>query len=122
MRALALLPALIFTLMGCKASTELPSRLADGEYVFSHRYAEHPWMESITLTARIQGDHIVLINDGDSAVFPRGKIEEGRLFWHAPSAQWIVIHSDEDREAVEVGGCSDGPEVIDLARRIYWTC
>lgn len=26
------------------------------------------------------------------------------------------------RGACFVGGCSDGPEVIDLEERIYWTC
>ena len=26
------------------------------------------------------------------------------------------------RTATEVGGCSDGPEVVDLKKRIYWTC
>ena len=24
--------------------------------------------------------------------------------------------------AEAVGGCSDGPEVVDLEKRIYWTC
>ena len=27
-----------------------------------------------------------------------------------------------DAGADEVGGCSDGPTVIDLVARIYWTC
>lgn len=96
--------------------------IPSGRYVFEHRYAEHPDMRSIRLEAMIEGDHIVLVNWSDSAVFPKGVLAEGRLMWHAASRQWIVGEQDSDAQAAEVGGCSDGPAVIDLEKRIYWTC
>lgn len=42
---------------------------------------------------------------------------------HRPAAlQWVIVRSEADRHATEVGGCSDGPEVVDLQQKIYWTC
>jgi hypothetical protein len=96
--------------------------IASGHYVFEHRFAEHPDMRSIPLEAMIDGDRIVLTNEIDSVVFPRGVVVEGRLAWHAATQQWIIAQESADANAADVGGCSDGPEVIDLEKRIYWTC
>lgn len=96
--------------------------LKSGNYVFQHRYAEQPNMSSFKLTARIKGRHIVLTNPKASEPFPAGVLTEGELFWHAPSSQWIIVTVPEDRQASEAGGCSDGPEVVDLLQKIYWTC
>ena len=54
--------------------------------------------------------------------FSRGVIAEGELTWHARSRQWIIGVESADKDADEVGGCSDGPEVVDLVARVYWTC
>lgn len=54
--------------------------------------------------------------------FPMGVIVDGTLAWHAQSRQWIVIQTKSERNAKDVGGCSEGPEVIDLINKIYWTC
>ena len=93
-----------------------------GQYTFQHRFAEHPGIRSISVTARIDGIHIVLTNHGPPDVFPKGVVAEGTLMWHAGARQWIIGHEPSDRHAKEVGGCSDGPEVIDLRTLIYWTC
>ena len=42
--------------------------------------------------------------------------------WHPASKRWIIGEKPSDRSLQEVGGCSDGPEVVDLVRKIYWTC
>ena len=36
--------------------------------------------------------------------------------------QILILNFEEDKNAGYVGGCSDGPEVIDLAKKVYWTC
>jgi hypothetical protein len=102
------------------AAPALPLR--SGQYVFQHHFAEHPTMASIQLVAKITGHHIVLINHSKSDIFPLGVIAEGELMWHAQTGQWIIVEIAADRYAKDVGGCSDGPEVIDLVKRIYWTC
>jgi hypothetical protein len=102
------------------AAERLPIR--DGEHAFRHRSAEHPNLPAHSLVARISGTRILLVNRKPSSVFPLGVVAEGELMWHAASKQWVLGLDPADRMAEEVGGCSDGPEVVDLRRRVYWTC
>jgi len=105
---------------GCRSEVELP--LSTGDYVFAHRFAEHPDIPSTEFAVQIRGDQVTVTNSGSADVFPHGLIEGGTLMWHARSAQWIIGTDPTDADAPDVGGCSDGPSVIDLQRRIYWTC
>lgn len=105
-------------LSACAPASPIPS----GQYIFQHRFAEHPTLPSVPLTARIDALHITLINQTRSDIFHMGIVAEGTLMWHAPSKQWIIGDKDSDRHVRDVGGCSDGPEVIDLQQKIYWTC
>jgi len=97
--------------------------LPSGDYLFMHKFAEgeQSRFPGGKMTVQIRGRHIVVIND-TAGTFPVGVIDEGTLMWHAPSGQWIIGTEAEDADAPDVGGCSDGPSVIDLQRRIYWTC
>jgi len=107
----------------CIAAATTPRQpLQSGTYTFQHKFAEHPGMQSITLTAKISGRRIKLINNSQSSVFPKGVIASGKLMWHSSSSQWIIGQSKSDQFAKEAGGCSDGPEVVNLQLKIYWTC
>ena len=96
--------------------------IPDGEHNFTHRFAEHPTIKSIQLHANIEWPKVKITNSDNNSVFPFGIIAQGEIAWHKPTKQWIIITSPEDRKAQEVGGCSDGPEVVDLENKIYWTC
>jgi hypothetical protein len=120
MKYLAAVTALIAGCAQAGSAPDLP--IAPGRYAFQHRFVEQPNIPSIRLTAKITGARIVLTNQGASDVFPKGVVAEGTLMWHAASKQWIIGHAPSDRYAEEVGGCTDGPEVIDLHKRTYWTC
>lgn len=96
--------------------------LPDGDYTFAHRFAEHPGMPSVSMHVRIRKGHIVVTNDAVSSAFEKGVVDEGLFLWHPASRQWIIGDTAADKDAAEVGGCSGGPEVIDLKQRIYWTC
>lgn len=96
--------------------------LPSGEYVFTHRFDEQPDLPGGTLRVRIRGHRIEVFNDGADKVFPKGLISRGRLMWHADSQHWIIVETPEDRDAPEVGGCSGGPEVVDLDEHVYWSC
>ena len=110
--------------MPCLAQTaeEVKVPLRSGTYFFEHRHAEHPDMTSFRLLVTLKDNEISIVKPKSGGPFPQGEIAKGTLFWHAASEQWIIVTSDEDRLATEVGGCSDGPEVVDLKKRIYWTC
>ncbi|KQZ57852.1 hypothetical protein ASD53_09630 [Lysobacter sp. Root559] len=113
--------AFVFT-ASCSVATDSAVPIASGHYVFQHHFAEQPTIPSISLNATINGSHIVLVNSKASGPFPAGVLAEGELMWHAGSGQWIIGHEDGDRSVRDVGGCSDGPEVVDLIGKIYWTC
>jgi hypothetical protein len=104
------------------AAKEPPLPIRSGTYTFQHKYAEHPSMPSFPLTVIIKGHHISLVNKTESQVFPKGEIASGTLMWHAKSNQWIIGDDNSERFAEDVGGCSAGPEVVDLKKKIYWTC
>ena len=48
-------------------------------------------------------------------------IDEGILLFHK-SGKWIIGRKKEDVNAKEIGGCSDGPSVIDLEHKVYHSC
>ena len=116
------IPGALLAIAACQSSTEPP--LASGDCVFEHRFAEaeHSNIPSIKLNVQIRGRQITLTNSDKTDVFPAGVIEEGTLMWHATSGQWIIGTAPGDVDAPEAGGCSDGPAVVDLERKIYWTC
>lgn len=117
-----LLSVAILGVAGCTSASDPPIPLPSGEYEFAHRFAEQPSVPSIRLTVRIDGAHVVVVNEKASDPFPAGVLDEGTLMWHAASARWIIGLDEADRSLRDVGGCSGGPEVIDLQYRIYWTC
>ena len=115
----------ILFLSGCVSSNKKPSiPLNDGEYSFEHKYAEaeQSKIKSINVIVKLKGNHITVINRDRYDVFSKGVLEDGELIWHPKSRQWIIGHTPSDRELDDVGGCTDGPTVIDLINRIYWTC
>ena len=113
---------MLFATFTAAAGSAPPLPIQPGQYAFRHRFAEQPNMPSIALTAKISGHHIVLINPGKDGVFPHGVVAEGTLMWNVAIRQWIIGQDTSDRYTHEAGGCSEGPEVVDLANRIYWTC
>jgi hypothetical protein len=96
--------------------------IASGAYEFRHGFAEHPSISSIALTVEIDGSRVLVTNNDNDEVFPLGLIVDGALLWHRATEQWIIGNDSEDAFATEVGGCSDGPLVIDLEAREFWTC
>ena len=116
------LMALTVFASACLGESEPQLPLPSGQYVFQHRFAEHPEISSIRLDVTIKDAHITVINPTASDPFPAGVLSEGMLIWHAPSKQWIIGQQASDRLARDVGGCSDGPEVVDLENKTYWTC
>lgn len=99
-----------------------PVPLEPGRHVFQHRFAEHPGLASIPVEVRLEGRRVTVVNPVASDPFPAGVLAEGALMFHAGSGQWIIGREPADAQAPEVGGCSDGPEVLDLEAKVYWTC
>ena len=113
---------LVLLLASTVACTTEPPPIQSGDYQFQHRFAEQPTVPSITVDVRINNRHIIVSNNATTDVFPRGVIAEGTLMWHPVSRQWIIGDKPSDADLQDVGGCSDGPEVVDLKNHVFWTC
>ena len=111
----------ILALVACSSLGPEPP-IPSGQYEFTHRFFEHPTLPSVKLVAVIEGRSVVLTNHSPSSALPLGVVAKGQLLWHAASRSWIIGQKPEDAFAPEVGGCTGGPEVIDLRARVYWSC
>ena len=97
----------------------------DGTYTYSIAFAE--WQGKslgATCTVVIKGDSIKVIHNGKGNLTGnKGDImDEGIIIKHTKTGKWIIGHSSKDKDAKEIGGCSDGPSIIDFKRKKYWSC
>jgi hypothetical protein len=97
----------------------------NGTYTYAIAFAE--WQgKSLgsTCTVIIKGDSVKVIHDGKGTLSGnKGDIiDQGVMMKHTRTGNWIIAHNPEDKDAEEVGGCSDGPSVIDFKRKKFWRC
>ena len=69
----------------------------------------------------IRGDSIFVRSYHGLSLEKGELIDSGILIKHK-SGKWIIAQSVNDKYADEIGGCSDGPSVIDLENKKYWLC
>lgn len=94
-----------------------------GRYTYKIVFSEHPNSDTTkTCTVKFKGDSVFIIHNG-SLTGEKGKvINKGILMKHHPTGKWIIAHDPKDADAPEIGGCSDGPMVMDFKRRMVWFC
>ncbi|GAA4319208.1 hypothetical protein [Flaviaesturariibacter amylovorans] len=106
------------------ATTAQAQRPKDGRYTYALAFAE--WNGDTlgeTCIVIIKGDRIKILKSKNSNLTGKGNvIDEGMLLKHAKTGHWIIAHRKQDQHAPEVGGCSDGPRVIDFKKKTFWTC
>ena len=75
------------------------------------------------VTVLIKGNRVKVIYEGDGDLTAEAGtvLDEGILLKHK-SGQWIIATDESDATLDEVGGCTDGPSVIDFAEKKYWMC
>lgn len=99
--------------------------LPDGEYLFDIYFAEHPQLEhkgKVKVILSHQTVKVIYEGYGALSFLKKGQIlDEGKLFRHQ-SGVWIITDNPSDTELDEVGGCTDGPSIIDFKKKIYWMC
>jgi hypothetical protein len=96
--------------------------LSEGTYQFVLRFAEHSAIDGPPLKVTIRGDSIYVDEVGERTTLSSRFVVSGLLLWHIPTGQWIIGEKPEDASADEVGGCSDGPLVIDPRFFQVWSC
>lgn len=111
---------IIFSVITFSGFSQKPK---DGTYTYSVAFDEWGGKSlGATCIVKIKGDSIKVINNG-SLTGTKGEImDEGIIMKHRKTGKWIIGHSQKDRNAVELGGCGDGPAVIDFKNKKWWTC
>lgn len=111
-----------FFVIGFGANAQKPK---DGKYTYHIAFAE--WQgKSLgeTCTVIVKGDSVTIVHNGKGKL--TGKkgdvIDAGIIMKHTKTGKWIIGHNAVDKDAAEIGGCSDGPSVIDFKRKKFWTC
>ncbi len=110
------------TISVCSRSQDITLPISDGTNVFLVKLAEHPNMTGGHVEVDIRGKNIRVTSKADSSIFPAGLVNQALLLWHARTKQWIIGQSENDAQVEDVGGCSDGPFVVDLEHKVFWTC
>ncbi|HRH51213.1 MAG TPA: hypothetical protein PLP23_20850 [Panacibacter sp.] len=115
----------LFLLLFFAVSITHAQKPKDGTYTYGIAFQE--WQGKslgATCTVIIKGDSIKIIHNGTGNL--SGKkgdiIEEGILMKHINTGKWIIAHSNNDKNAKEIGGCSSGPSVIDFKLKKFWLC
>jgi len=122
MKHSCLIVCIFFTMLSGTAQADPALPIKSGKYTFQHRDAEFPSSPGFSVKVVIRGNRITVINPKTYGPIPAGVIDKAMLMWHSKEKQWILGHKDTDRNAPEIGGCSDGPDIIDFQSRIIWTC
>lgn len=97
----------------------------DGTYTYSIAFAEWQGKSSgATCTVIIKGDSIKVIHNGNRNLTGNKEdiIDEGIIMKHTKTGKWIIGRSSKDKDAKEIGGCAEGPSVIDFKHKKYWSC
>jgi hypothetical protein len=93
---------------------------------YTYKIAFEEWQGkslNTTCTVIVKGDSIKIVYDGTGNLTAKKGdiIDEGIMMVHK-TGKWIVAHSVNDKEAKEIGGCSNGPLVIDFKKKLVWIC
>lgn len=99
-------------------------RPKSGTYIYKVAFAEWQGRSlGATVLVKIKGDSIYVIHNGGNVSGQKGEvIDSGIIMKHKATGQWIIGRHPRDRDAAEVGRCSDGPSVIDFNRKLFWLC
>lgn len=97
----------------------------DGVYRFDVAFAEWEGKsmgEKVTVV--IKGDSVKVVYEGDGNLTntKKGDVFSQGLVMKHKTGVWIIGKSKTDAQVDEIGGCSDGPTVIDFKGRKYWMC
>lgn len=93
----------------------------------TYKIASAEWQgQSLGATCEvlIKGDSVYVFDDGSISgkKSKGGLIDKGIIRRHILTGNTIITHDRADVHAEEIGGCSDGPIIIDLKKKIVWLC
>ncbi len=95
----------------------------DGTYTYAVAFEEWKGRSlGASCTVIIRGDSIEVQHNGSNLTGRKGDVLFRGLLLKHRTGRWIIGRSAADRNAKEIGGCTNGPLVIDLKRKRLWLC
>jgi hypothetical protein len=116
-----LIPFVCFVLITNSIIAQTPK---NGTYTFSIVWEEFGGKDlGNSCTVIINKDSITVVHNGKpSLTGNKGDVLVQGIILKHKSGKWIIGRSKKDRYASDIGGCSDGPIVIDFKRKIVYLC
>ncbi len=116
----------LFTLnMSLAQNSKSDNIPTDGKYRYDVAFAEwggKSMGEKVTVIIKEGTIKIIYEGDGQMILKAKGEIiDEGKILKHK-SGVWIIGTDGKDVNTEEVGGCSDGPRIIDFEKMKFWMC
>lgn len=98
----------------------------DGRYEYAVVYDEWgPGKLEGRCFVIIKGDSATVIEYSGQEIDSAEKgtiMDSGKIMKHKKTGKWIIAHSPADVNAEDIGGCTDGPTIIEFDNRIYHGC
>lgn len=96
--------------------------IPQGRMIYELYFAEFGGqMGNLPVEISITENNIIVYNNEENPLTGGIIIIEGILIKHK-SGKWIIGEKETDREAEDIGGCSDGPVPIDFGTKIIEWC
>jgi hypothetical protein len=111
-------------IFGCYINLVSAQRPKNGTYTYQIAFEEWGGKSlGTTCTVIIKGDKIKVLDNGSRGLMgTKGDVLDSGIIVLHKSGKWIIGHTIKDKNAKEIGGCSDGPTVIDFKRKKWRTC
>ena len=109
----------------CTSHLCLAQKPKNGTYIYEVSYAEWEGRSlGATCTVIVKGDSIaVFLNDRLTKKYKNEDIiGQGIIMQHKATGKWSIGQNPSDKYAKDIGGCSDGPQVIDFKHRRFESC
>ncbi|MCC1485387.1 hypothetical protein [Winogradskyella immobilis] len=96
--------------------------IPQGEFTYELYFTEFGGrMENLSVEIIITGNKIIVYNKEENPLIGGNVIVKGILLKHK-SGKWIIGKAKTDKNAEEIGGCSDGPTPINFETKIIQWC
>lgn len=115
---------LLFLMVSCKESGKKENEIPQGTFeyeLFFSEFGQSPDALTASVDVIIKGNEIEVLQN-DKTDLPGDKlIIKGILLKHK-SGMWVIGRKESDKDADEVGGCTDGPIPIDFEKKLIEWC
>ncbi|HLS31257.1 MAG TPA: hypothetical protein VK021_10400 [Flavobacteriaceae bacterium] len=115
---------LVFITVSCKESGEKENEIPQGTFeyeLFFSEFGQHPDARTASVDVVIEGNKIEVLKNEKTDLPVDRVIIEGILLKHK-SGIWVIGRTEDDKDADEVGGCTDGPIPIDFEKKLIEWC